>query len=161
MEALLFALFALILTAVFCRRYGGGDQNGRTPTGDCFLLFLLLYSAAELLIDSTRNDASYFLFNAFVSVAQILSAVAILALLIHYTRLAAAGGHEAKKGLWPLWALYLLSLADVGLCEYMVQRHGNRQLLCYSLMTLGCLLMVLSVLLTARRACHGAYRNRH
>ena len=145
-EALLFALFAAILLAVFIRRYKHGKKNG-----EVFLLFLLLYSLAELIFDSVRSDAVYFTFNAFISVAQILSAVTVLALLIAYCVRAGRIGHMGKSR-WGIWGLYLVSLIGVGLCEYMVQRHGNLQLLCYSLMTLSCLVMLLSVRLAARRA---------
>lgn len=144
-EALLFCLFAGILLAVFLRRYRQDRQSG-----EVFFLFLLLYSLTELVIDSTRSDAAYFTFNAFISVAQILSAVTVLALLIVY-RMRARRTENPGKSRWVIWGLYLLGLIGAGVCEYMVQRHGNRQLLCYSLMTLGCLVMLLGVRLAARR----------
>lgn len=145
-EALLFALFALVLLAVFCRR-----TRRQKPGGEVFRLFLLLYSLAELVIDSTRNDALYFSFNAFISVAQIVAAVTVLVLLVFYSVRAVRRGWPGR-GRWAVWGLYVVSLVTVGVCEYMVQRHGNRQLLCYALMTLGCVLMFLSVHLAARKS---------
>ena len=71
--ALLFLVLFAVLTLLFVRRWG--------RRGDVFLAFLVLYSAVELVIDSTRNDASYFTFNAFISVAQILGAAAMLGVL--------------------------------------------------------------------------------
>ncbi|MBQ6465414.1 MAG: prolipoprotein diacylglyceryl transferase [Oscillospiraceae bacterium] len=148
-EALLFFLVFLALTALFCRWYPAGKKR-RAARGDVFLFFLLLYSAVELVIDSTRNDATYFNFNAFISVAQILGGAAILGVLIEFSR-RSVKKYGLKLIHWLCWAGWLLGLAGAGFCEYLVQRHGNWQLRCYSFMSLGILLMIGSAMLLHRR----------
>lgn len=147
-EALLFLLFFVLLTWLF-GRFRGEQRRRRAKDGDVFLYFLLLYSAAELVMDSTRNDASFFHVNAFISVAQILSAVTILAVLICFS-VRSVRRHGLRVFHWLCWLAYLLGLGGAGVCEYLVQRHGDWQLTCYSLMSLACLVMI-----GAAAALHG------
>ena len=154
-EALLFLLAFLLLLWLHKRFYGARPKGSRKKLmpvvgGDLFLFFLLFYSAAELVIDSTRYDAAYFHFNAFISVAQILSAAAILGVLICFSiRSVRRRGVRAHHVL--CWLLWMLGLAGAGICEYLVQRHGDRQLACYSAMLLFSLLMILAPALLRRR----------
>ena len=138
--AALFVLFFLLLL----RRYGRLYSSRRAPKGrrgDVFLSFLLLCGAEELLVDSVRNDASFFPFNAFISVAQIFAAFFLLAVLIVYSRpLLRARGR--RFGLLFAWLGWAVGLAAVGIGEYLVQRHGNWQLSCYTLMSAAILLML-------------------
>lgn len=146
--ALLFFAFFLLLLARFARLYS--DRRApRGRSGDVFLSFLLLYSAEELLIDSMRNDANYFLFNAFISVAQIFAALTLLVVLIVYSRRAIRARGLRWLFVWLGWAL---GLAAVGVCEYLVQRHGNWQLSCYTLMSAAIALMLLCTALMRRAA---------
>ena len=149
-EALLFFLIFLAVTALFCRSYPRVKQKRRAARGDVFLSFLLLESAVEIVIDSTRNDATFFNFNAFISVAQILGGAAILAILIVFSRRSVKKyGLRVYHAL--CWLLYLLSLGGAGVCEYLVQRHGNWALSCYSAQSLCCLLMIGAVFALKRR----------
>ena len=139
--ALLFLIVFGILCAMLTRRRG--------RRGDVFLIFLLLYSAVELLIDSSRNDATYFHLNAFVSVAQILSGVTMLGVLIVFARRSArAGGGKRRRVL--CCAAWFLGLCFAGFSEYLVQRHGNWQLGCYTLMSIGALILIVSTLAVYR-----------
>lgn len=131
--ALLFLVLFAVLTLLFVRRWG--------RRGDVFLAFLVLYNAVELVIDSTRNDASYFTFNAFISVAQILGAAAMLSVLVVFSRRSIrSGGPKLHRVL--CWIAWFLGAAIAGVSEYLVQRHGNWQLGCYTLMTIGALILV-------------------
>ena len=150
-EALLFALFAVVLAILFVRFCPKEEERrpAHVRSGDVFLFFLVLYSATELVIDSTRNDATFSHLNAFVSVAQVLSAVTILAVLIDFSQRSIK-----RRGLrtlhWALWSSYLVSLGGIGACEYLVQRHGDWQLRCYGFMSLSVLLMLTVVWLLYR-----------
>lgn len=148
--ALLFLLLFFLTSALLLR-----PERRRSPAarqGDIFLVFLLLYAAIEMVVDSTRYDATFFTFNAFISVAQILSAVAILlVLLVFSVRSVRRVGLRAAH--WLCWSCWLLGLSGVGVCEFLVQRQGNRQLLFYSLMSLSTLVVVGSVLALRRAPC--------
>ena len=139
---LLMALTVLLLVFYFRsrrRRLKSGPRHGHTA-----ILFLLLYSAMDLVLDSTRYDSSFFRSNGFVSVAQIISALCILAILAYYS------AHSIRaNGLrlyhWIIWAVYLATVGGTGYLEYLVQRHGNWYLACYSGMSVCCAAMALTV----------------
>lgn len=111
--------------------------------GQVFCLFLLFYSAAEIVLDSTRYDADFFRFNGFIHMGQILC----LALL-----LGAAAGCSVrsvrKNGLrgfhWICWGLIALGCGVSGWMEYFVQRRPDRFALAYTVMSLGMLLAALA-----------------
>ncbi len=154
-EALAFLLAFLLLLWLhgrFYARRAPRKSRGLMPVvrGDLFLFFLLFYSAAEMVVDSTRYDATFFHFNAFISVAQMLSAAAILAVLIVFSvRSVRRSGVRVCHAV--SWLLWLLGLGGVGVCEYLVQRHGDWALTCYALMSLACVVMVAAVSLLRRR----------
>lgn len=134
---LLLGIAALLL--VFYLRQ---DERPHGRKGDTALLFLLLYSATELVLDSTRYDSSFLRFNGFVSLVQIVSALSIAGVLAVYSvRSVKELGLRPRH--WLLWSGYLLSLIGTGVLEYLVQRYGSWYKLCYSFMSLTCLLMVL------------------
>ena len=142
--ALLFLAVVAVLTRLFVLRWG--------RRGDVFLAFLVLYNAVELVIDSTRHDASYFTFNAFISVAQILGAAAMLGVLVVFSRRSIrSGGPKLHRAL--CWIAWFLGAGIAGISEYLVQRHGNWQLGCYTLMTIGVLILVLATFAVYRPVC--------
>ena len=67
------AIFALLL---FVRRH-------RRRTGDVFLWYLLLYTAARTVIEGLRDDSLTFL-SDFVRISQVLSGWAAFALVVHF-----------------------------------------------------------------------------
>lgn len=148
-EALLFLLVFAVLLWLYTRYYNRA-RNKRARKGDLFLLFLLFYSAIELVLDSTRNDASFFHFNAFISVAQILSAAMILGVLVVFS-VRSVRRYGLRPAHFLCWLLWLAGLAGVGIFEYLVQRHGDRQLACYSFMSLSILIAVASVLVIRQK----------
>lgn len=142
-EFLLMLIAAAVLLEFFyrCRKrpMKRGSSDGNTAR-----YFLLLYSAIELLLDSTRNDSSFMKFNGFVSIVQMICAICIGALLIYYSRRSVkANGLGAKH--WVIWAVWFIGLAGTGVSEYLVQRHGNWYLGCYAAMTVCCALMAIAV----------------
>ncbi len=136
---LLMLLFCAMLLKFYCKRRFMPMKAGRTP-GNTVNMLLLLYSASELVLDSTRYDSSFLPQNGFVSLVQIVTAVCILLLLIHYSRLSIqANGRRFWH--WLLWLLWLLVLLAGGATEYLVQRHGDWYLSCYAGMSLCCVFL--------------------
>ena len=140
-------ILMLILTAAlvyfFLRRRNEPKKWGR-QRGYVAGLFLVVYSAMEVILDSTRYDSCVLRSNGFVSVVQIVSAVIIVVILCVYThRSVKANGRKWYH--FAIWAGYVLSLAMAGGSEYFVQRHRDWFIYCYAIMALGLVLMVTMV----------------
>ena len=109
--------------------------------GDTFLMFALLYGAAQAVFDSTRYDSLYLRSNGFVSLVQIVGAVSLVFAVVCFSvRLVRARG-------WKYWYLaFWLAigglLGGAGYMEYYVQRHGDQALFAYTVMS-GCLIGVI------------------
>ena len=114
----------------------GMKKKGRK--GDTFLMFSLLYGAAQAVLDSTRYDSLFLRSNGFVSIVQIVGAVSmVLAIVWFSVRMVKAWG-------WRYWFLAFWlgiggCLGGAGYMEYYVQRHGDQALFAYTVMT-GCLI---------------------
>ncbi len=144
---LLLVLMALLLR--FYRRSRGAVMKRGVQRGHVAMIFLVFYSAMELVLDSTRYDSSFLRLNGFVSLVQIVSAVSILLVLIYYSR-QSVRANGLRPYHWLLWVGYFATLAATGAFEYLVQRHGNWYLLCYSVMSVSCLGMAVTVLVMYR-----------
>lgn len=136
-QFLLLLLLSALLLAFYYRRRRVRMKSG-SAQGHTALLFLLLYSAAEVVLDSTRYDSSFLRSNGFVSLVQILSALCLLGVLVYYSI------HSVRaNGLrfWHVlcWVLFLAAVGGAGYLEYLVQRHGDWYLRCYGAMS-GCCL---------------------
>ena len=115
-------------------------------TGDTTLLFLLLYGMSQAVLDSTRYDSLFMRSNGFISVVQLSGALAVVAVSVLFAvRLVKNRGFR----LWycPIWLAMALMLGGAGYMEYFVQRHGDRAVFSYSIMT-ACLggIVMLSLL---------------
>ena len=123
-------ILAVLLVVYFLRR----REYHRRP-GDLFWLFCLYYGGSQAVLDSTRIDSTYFLSNGFVSVTQVLGLAAVVAALVCFTvRYLKTGGW--KPGAASLWVVSLLFLCGACYMEYYVQRHGDKGLFSYTIMTL-------------------------
>ena len=152
LQFLLMLLVFVLVLRFFLKRRRWPMKRELPRNGNVALLFLSLLSAVDLLMDSSRYDASFLRLNGFVSMVQIFSALALLAVLVVYSRRSIlANGLRAYH--WALWALFLLAVGGTGIMEYLVQRHGNWYLMCYSVMSLTCALMALSSYLMYRSVC--------
>lgn len=128
---LLQAIVTGIITLVWLVFYLVGQD--RLRNGDTALLFLQSYGAAQVILDSTRYDSLHFHSNGFVSVVQVLGALAVaLAVIVYASRMVYAGGW--KKWYPALWLPQLACFGLAGYMEYHVQRHGNEALFAYSVM---------------------------
>ena len=91
-------------------------------------------------------------FNGFVSIVQMVAAITVLIILVHYSRVSIrVNGRGARH--WALWIAFFLSLVCVGLSEYFVQRHGDWYGRCYFFMFIGICAMSASVYMMYLTCC--------
>ena len=148
------AMVALGLLIVLSLFYLRGNKKGKLPSGDTCLVFLLLYGASQVVLDSTRYDSMFFRSNGFVSVVQVLGALALaLNVVVFSRRMVKSGGFH----LWqiPIWLLIGASMGGAGFMEYYVQRRGNEAAFAYSIMML-CLLITIALTLLIRSVANKA-----
>ena len=142
------SMVALVLFIGLTVFYNKGQKRGKLRDGDTCLLFLLFYGASQVVLDSTRYDSLFFRSNGFVSVVQVLGAVAlVLAMILFSRRMVKARGFRAWQIF--LWLLIGIAIGGAGYMEYYVQRRGNEALFAYSVMS-GCLLFVILLTLLIR-----------
>jgi len=120
--------------------YLAGQQGKRRKLrdGDTACLFLCFYGASQVVLDSTRYDSLFMRSNGFISIVQILGAVALAGTVIYFSvRMVKARGFR-----WwyvPIWLAYAAMVGGAGYMEYWVQRHGDQAVFSYSVMT-ACLI---------------------
>lgn len=105
--------------------------------GSTACLFLLIFSAGQFILDSTRYDAEYFPFNGFVSILQIFDGVCILVLTIAFS-IRAVKRRGFKWYYVLLWLGQAGAMTATGMMEYMVQRYSNQHLTYYAYMAVSC-----------------------
>ncbi len=116
----------------------------RKKDGDTCLIFLLCYCASQIVLDSMRYDSLYFRSNGFVSIVQVLGAVCLVLVTVLFScRLVRTRGFHRQYLL--LWGGFAALIGTAGFMEYYVQRHGNRAVFAYSVMSAS---LTLAVLLT-------------
>ena len=107
----------------------------RVRDGDTACLWLCAYGASQIVLDSTRYDSLFMRSNGFISIVQILGAVALVSTIVYFSvRMVKARGFR-----WwyiPLWLGYAGCVGCGGFMEYYVQRHGDKALFSYSIMTI-------------------------
>ena len=146
------AMVALVLLIVLSVFYLKG--KGKVKDGDTCLIFLLLYCASQVVLDSTRYDSLFFRSNGFVSIVQVFSALGLgLVIAVFSRRLVKASGFKV----WYifLWILIGSCIGGGGFMEYYVQRHGDQPVFAYSVMSAflaGIVLLTLILRLLAVRA---------
>ena len=126
--AALFILFVLLLVDKKSTRTGAhGD-------GDFTLLFLLLYTAGQIVLDSMRYDALHLRSNGFIGAVQLVCAVTFCAVIgILLTRLVKRNGFRFRYGFAALLIAVCIGIAAY--MEYFVQRHGGQAVFGYTVMT--------------------------
>ena len=153
------SMAALILFVVLSVFYCKGQKRGKLRDGDTCLMFLMLYGASQVVLDSTRYDSLFFRSNGFVSVVQVLGAVAlVLAVILFSRRMVKARGFRAWQIF--LWLLIGVAIAGAGYMEYYVQRRGNEALFAYCVMS-GCLAVVTLLTLLIRSLAVRVERKYH
>lgn len=138
------ALVLFVILAVYFRK-----ENENRKDGDICLIFLMCYGASQAVLDSTRYDSLFFRSNGFVSIVQVLGAIALVGgTVVFSVRMVKKRGFK----LWflSLWLLSAAALGGAGYMEYYVQRHGSTALMSYSVMSL-CLAVAVAVALGIRK----------
>ena len=116
--------------------------------GDVGLLFVLLYGACQIILDSTRYDSLFMRANGFVSLVQILGlAGVVFAIVIFSIRMVKARGFKWFYLLF--WVALLALMGAAGYMEYYVQRHGDEAAFAYKNMG-ACLAGIVLVALVIR-----------
>lgn len=124
-----------------------GHGSKKMKDGNVCLLFLLLYGCSQVVLDSTRYDSLFLRSNGFVSIVQILVAVAIVTTAVIFSvRMVKA--RKFRPWQIPMWVGMLAGLGGAGYMEYYVQRHGNEAAFAYSIMSASLLLVILLVLIS-------------
>lgn len=156
------AIVCCILFLVLARLFFAKGAK-RIPHGDVCLLFLMVYSASQVLLDSTRYDSLYFRSNGFVSIVQVLCAVVLgISLILVSVRAAKAQG--VKKWMVIAWILLVCLFGLAGFMEYYVQRHGKLAFFSYSVMEhclVGILVLGISLWHTAQKKQETVYQKPH
>ena len=142
------SLVALLLFAGLTAFYLRGQKKGDLKDGDTSLIFLLIYGASQVVLDSTRYDSLFFRSNGFVSVVQVLGALGLgLAIFLFSRRMVKNWGLKFWQFL--LWIPIAAGIGCGGFMEYYVQRRGNEAAFAYSVMS-GCLFFVILLTLLIR-----------
>lgn len=129
---LLEALVALVILGVLLRR--------ARPAGDTARLFLILYSASQVLLESMRRDN--FLRWLFVRVSQLTAALVMAGLmlyaLIHLARAGRLHG-AALRGTIASWAVFLACTGIIIALEFAIDKSADLPIwAAYCLMAFCC-----------------------
>lgn len=142
------AMVALALFVALSLFYLRGNRKGNLRSGDTALIFLLIYGASQVVLDSTRYDSLFFRSNGFVSMVQVLGAVGLAVSIVCFSRrMVKARGFHFWQVL--LWVLIVAAMGGAGFMEYYVQRRGNEAVFAYSVMS-GCLVVIILLTLLIR-----------
>ena len=138
------ALVLFIALAVFYLK----NKHYKLRDGDVTLIFLLVYGASQVVLDSTRYDSLFFRSNGFVSIVQVLGAISLaIAIVMFSIRMVKAKGFKFWYIL--LWLVIAGLIGGAGFMEYYVQRHGDEAVFAYSIMT-SCLIGIVALTLLIR-----------
>lgn len=133
-----FVIQAMVTAVIFLGVlifYLWGWKKETRKDGDACLIFLLCYGASQVVLDSTRYDSLFFRSNGFISIVQVLGALAIgLAAVLFSIRMVKARGW--KLGYLAIWLAQAALVGGAGYMEYHVQRHGDQAVFAYSVMSL-------------------------
>ncbi len=143
------AAFAAVLFLSLVIFYFYGLDRRDRKDGEVTLMFALFYGVSQVILDSTRYDSLFFRSNGFISIVQVLGAVALAVVIVIFSvRLVKAGGFK----FWYILLFWLPLAALIGVAgfmEYYVQRHGSEAPFAYSVMTI-CLMAVTIITLLVR-----------
>lgn len=128
--------------------------------GHTFRMFLVLYGAIEVVMDSTRYDASHLYFPGealaslnkgagFMGLSQFFGAYFLLYAFFYYLVSSVKAIGKSRKHILP-WILLVLGLALGAGNEYLVQRFTSQYLIWYTLQSIGVTMMVISIFLLYR-----------
>ena len=144
-QAIVTGLITITLLAFYMSRQ---QKDGKLRDGDTACLWLCAYGASQVVLDSTRYDSLFMRSNGFISIVQILGAVALVSTIVYFSvRMVKARGFRWWYIL--LWLGYAGCVGGGGFMEYWVQRHGNQAIFSYSIMT-ACLAALVALTCVVR-----------
>ena len=137
------AVFCAVLTITLLILWFRAQR--RWPAGDAALIFLLCYSASQIVFDSMRYDSLYFRSNGFVSIVQVVCALTMLTVTVLFSvRMVRIS--RMQKWYFVIWTVIACLFGLAGYMEYYVQRHGDQALFAYSMMSLSLTGIIAAVL---------------
>ena len=138
------ALVILLLAYMIICKIG----KKKLINGDICMIFLTIYGASQILLDSTRYDSLFMRSNGFISIVQILGLVAVVVPLVVFSvRMVMNRGLKIYQ--FPLWLGILAMMGGAGYMEYYVQRHGDQAVMAYNIMA-SCLAGICLLVLVIR-----------
>lgn len=139
------ALFLVLSCLFFSSRF-----RKRLSDGKLTLLFFMVYGASQVILDSTRYDSLYLRSNGFVSMVQILAAIALGGSII-LCSIGAVKTSGFQKWMAFSWVGIAALFGLAGYMEYYVQRHGRQAFFAYDIMEHSLvIIVVLGILLWKR-----------
>lgn len=145
LQSIVTGVIVLILLAYM---FYAHKMDRKIKDGDICLLFLSAYGGSQVLFDSTRYDSLFMRSNGFISIVQILGALALgLAIVLFSVRMVKNQG--LKKYHFAIWTALAAALGLAGYMEYYVQRHGDQAILAYSDMA-ACIAVVVVLTVVIR-----------
>ena len=131
LQAIVTGVIFLVLACYYLLK----KRERKLRDGDTAMLFLSAYCAFQAVLDSTRYDSLFFRSNGFVSVVQILCALALVAVLVIFSmRMVQTTGFRWWHAL--MWGGCAALLGGAGLMDYWVQRHSHQALFSYRVMSI-------------------------
>ena len=123
--------------------------------GHVFRIFLVLYGAVEIVMDSTRYDAAHFYFpgealavlnkgTGFMGFSQLIGALCCLGIFIYYLIISAKISKWNRKHTISL-IVFVLGLAMGATSEYLVQRYFGYYKYWYLIQSVGVIMIVVSI----------------
>ena len=109
-------------------------RRGEEARGRVFALFLALYGAGQIVLDSTRYDPDFFRFNGFVHMPQILCGAALAGAIV-WLSVRSVQKNRLRWYHWTCWALTPFGMGLGGYMEYYVQRRAGEYILGYGVMS--------------------------
>lgn len=147
------AILAGILFAVLCTMFFLPKIQKKLKDGDVTLLFLLVYCASQVILDSTRYDSLYLRINGFVSMVQILAAIGLAAAIV-LIAVNAARQQGIQKWMIGCWIAVAAFFGGAGYMEYYVQRHSKLAAFAYGTMEhclIGIIVIGILLLIASRK----------
>lgn len=151
-EFLVMLVLFFLIGRLYRKRRDWPMKEGVRGSGHVALLFLAMYGATQVILDSTRYDSSFLPANGFVSLVQILGAAALIGVMVYYTVVSVKTNGFGKSHVI-LWVLFLAAAGGAGFMEYLVQRYGNLYLPVYAGMTVLLIVMYQLVKAMYRSVC--------
>lgn len=152
---LLLLIVTVILVKFYSYNYNNNFKENVSRLGHPFRMFLVLYGGVEVVMDSTRYDASHLYFPGealaslnkgagFMGLSQFFGAIFLIYAFIYYLVASIKANGKTKKHILP-WIFFVFGLIFGAGAEYLVQRFSGMYLTWYTLQSVGVIMMITSI----------------